>query len=186
MKRSTQSLSILTLFIVAFIGINCGPAKETQISQRSDAPDWVNKGSGSLQEKNILFGVGTSSVSDMTAARMQAGERARADIAAQIRVKVKSLSKNYTSASSGSDNSKTTDVFSNVIENIVNQNVSGVSIVEYYNDPDAKVLYALAKLDLDQVKDVIDQHNEWDEATKKNLKSQMEDMFKELETKTQN
>ena len=185
MIRTIKTLSFLSIISLALISLNCGPAKETQISQRSDAPDWVNKGSGSLQEKNILFGVGTSSVSDMTAARMQAGERARADIAAQIKVKVKSLSKNYTTAKSGTSSSSTTDVFSNVIENMVNQNVSGVSIVEYYNDPDAKVLYALAKLDLEQVKDVIDQHNEWDEATKKNVKSQMEDMFKELNQKTQ-
>jgi len=185
MIRTIKTLSFLSILSLALISLNCGPAKETQISQRSDAPDWVNKGSGSLQEKNILFGVGTSSVSDMTAARMQAGERARADIAAQIKVKVKSLSKNYTTAKSGNSNSTTTDVFSNVIENMVNQNVSGVSIVEYFNDPDAKVLYALAKLDLEQVKDVIDQHNEWDEATKKNVKSQMEDMFKELNQKTQ-
>lgn len=185
MIRTIKTLSVLSIMLLALISMNCGPAKETQISQRSDAPDWVNQGSGSLQEKNILFGVGTSSVTDMTAARMQAGERARADIAAQIKVKVKSLSKNYTTAKSGSSNSTTTDVFSNVIENMVNQNVSGVSIVEYYNDPDAKVLYVLAKLDLEQVKDVIDQHNEWDEATKKNAKSQMEDMFKELNQKTQ-
>lgn len=184
MKRVKSTLILMLLVAAGFSTINCGSSEETQVSKRSDAPDWVLKGSGAFDEKGVLFGVGTSSVSDMSAARMQAGERAKADIASQIKVKVKSLSKNYTVAKSG-DNSKTTDTFSNVIETIVNQNISGVSVVEYYNDPEAKVLYALAKLDIERVKDVIDQQNQYDEETRKNLKNSMDDMFKELDRKTQ-
>lgn len=183
MKRFKFNLLLAVVVLAAMSSFNCSSTEETQVSKRSDAPEWVLKGSGAFNEKGILYGVGTSSVSDMSAARMQAGERAKADIASQIKVKVKSLSKNYTVSKSG-DNGQTTDTFSNVIETLVNQNISGVSVVEYFNDPDSKVLYALAKLDIDRVKSVIDQQNQYDDATKKNLKNSMDDMFNELDRKT--
>ncbi|MCA0447460.1 MAG: LPP20 family lipoprotein [Bacteroidetes bacterium] len=173
------------LFAIASLAVftACGPAKETQMSQRGDSPDWVNKGAGAFDDENMLYGVGSSSVSDRSASRMQSGDRAKAEIASQLAVKIKSLSKNYTTSTSGKKGT-TTDVYANVTENIVNRSLVGVSVVDYYYDPDARVMYALAKVDLENIREAIDQQNDLDPDMKADMKSKMQDMFKELESKT--
>ncbi len=176
---------LLILFSLTGLSLlnGCGPAKETQISQRSDAPDWVNKGAGAFDDENVLYGVGSSSVADRSASRMQASDRAKAEIASQLAVKIKSLSKNYTTSTSGKKGT-TTDVYSNVTENIVNKSLVGVSVVDFYYDPDARVMYALAKVELENIREAIDQQNELDPEVRADMKNKMQELFNELESKT--
>lgn len=183
MKTFQKQLTLIVLLCTFIFLMACGRSSETLVSQHSDAPKWVNYGAGAYDDDEILYGVGSSSVSDLSAARMQASDRARAEIASQIQVTVKALSKNFTTSKSG-DKGVTTDVYTNVTENIVNTSVTGVSIVDYFRDPETKITYALAKLDLDKVKDIIDKQTQLNESLRSEMKTQMMDMFKELEKKT--
>lgn len=122
------------------------------------APDWVNKGSQALNDKDgrLIHGIGSApSMNDQSLQRSTADDRARAEVARVLSSFMKVASQDY-SASSGSGQDQQSDQsVSRQIQNITDQNVSGSRIIAQWADPKTGTVWSLAELDMKQVKDMV-------------------------------
>lgn len=165
-------------------------------------PDWVvNPGkAGSGDRKHALYAVGdVSSIKNPSLRRKAAEAQARNNMAKRMAVYSASLHKAFSESvtvggdAGASESAHTSDVLKEVAE----QSLVGVEIVEYYERPDINQAYSLARLDLEQVKEMMDkvassngQYKQLDaklrEWVKQNAEKANDQLNEELQKKKQN
>lgn len=124
----------------------------------SGAPDWVNEGTNTLNNKNgrLFHGVGSASpMGDMELQKSTANDRARAEVARILSSYLDVVSNDYVAAAKSGDQSVNEENVSRQIRNISKVNLTGVRIIGNWRDPDTNVIYSIAELDMDHVKSTL-------------------------------
>jgi len=172
MKRDTRTTAgmLVTVGVVAMMALVTGCAsqqqavdgrKSTPVQYVKDAPKWTwNKGEAFSGEKNrALYGVGMAvDIRNATLRRKAAEGQARNDMGATMGSYVASLQKQYlaeTTADAG-DKAASEQHITDTMKQLSEASLVGAQIVQYYERPDANEAYALARLDFDQIKDMMD------------------------------
>lgn len=125
------------------------------------APEWTwNKGKAFSGEKQrALYGVGiASAVRNPTMRRKAAEGQARNDMASTMGAYVASLQKQYIAETTADamDKASVEQHLSDTMKQLSEASLVGVQIIEYYERPDVNEAYALARLDFDQIKEMMD------------------------------
>lgn len=143
----------LSLFVMD--GCNSKQVKvETQIPiQDLKAPEWVKKGSGAFnKEKGKLFyGVSSASgIKNPSLLRTTAENRARNEVAKIFQVYTASLMKDYMASTTAGDPNVASEEqhVEQAIKTVSTSTLSGVEIVDYWQNPASGEFFALAQLDL--------------------------------------
>ncbi len=90
--KLTSSAILLGMFVIFMVGCGGGGPQTTEEKQLSTLPDWyVNV----PQDPNYLFAAATSTSRDMQLAVDKAKQQARLDVASQLDVKIKGLTKKF-------------------------------------------------------------------------------------------
>ncbi len=181
MLKSSVS-TILTAIITAAIISGCATTKPIQ---EVEAPKWVVKGSGAFNSKNtrVFHGVGfASGINNPSLLRTTSENRARNEIAKIFKVYVSSLMKDYTAATSdlNSDKSAGEQHIEQAIKTITSETLTGVEIIDYWQDPKTGELFSLARLDLDAFENLINQTNRLDNRSKEHIKNHAKLLHEEL------
>lgn len=119
------------------------------------APDWVNKGTQVVDDKSghLIHGVGMApAMPDLSLQTSTADDRARAEVARVLNSFMHVVSQNYSAAAGSGPNQQIDQSTSRQIQSITDQNLSGVRILTHWPNPKDGSLWAIAQLDMDQVK----------------------------------
>lgn len=168
-----------------FILTGCGGNKIVAI-QDLEAPKWVLKGSSAFgQEKERAFyGIGSAvGIKNTSLLRSTADNRARNEIAKVIEVYSASLSRDYAASTMGGDVNTTSEEqhVEQAIKTVTTATLSGVEIIDHWQNPKTGELFSLAKLDLEKVRDNIEKAKELNAKAKEYIKQNAERLHEKLE-----
>jgi len=119
------------------------------------APDWVNKGTAVLNDKDgrLFHGVGSSpAMGDESLQRSTADDRARAEVARILSTFMDVVGNDYVASTGTGKDAGAEQAVSRQIKAVTKQNLSGAKIIGRWKDAKTNMVYSISDLDLKQVK----------------------------------
>lgn len=163
----------------------CGGHRHTTSGKKN--PKWVDQGGGAFKDANghrILYGVGIlGNVKNPGLARQSVDNRAIADIGKTIQTYSTQLARDYQSSIGSTDEGgkeSGEQLVENTIKTFSQVTLSGVTIVDHWTDHEAGTYYALARLDMESFKQMLEQSNQVSEKVKEYIKKNAESAFDRL------
>src|SRR5437773_10457676 len=154
----------------------------------SGTPKWVSKGGGYMSEKDskAFYGVGAvTGIRNEPLAKETADNRARADLAKYVDTYTDYLMRDYGASTTAGDFTKTSEEqnVERALKTFVSTHLSGVTVVDRRekDDKTGKIIYSLAKLDLDKFKDQVGQLKELNDAARDFVRKNAEKAFERLQ-----
>lgn len=181
MKQRGVSIRGMLIGVMVCLLVGCA-GRGTQNGE----PDWVVKGSGAFLDKNekAFYGVGgVTGVMNKPLATTAADNRARAEIGKIFETYSASLMRDYAASTTAGDFKRTSEEqnIEQTIKTFSATTLSGVVIIDHWTDPADGTLYSLARLDLDKVKENIQQAKELNAAVRDYVRQNAEKAFQALE-----
>src|SRR5262245_45528805 len=167
----------LTLTLAA-----CGGGKtivESDLNIKG-APDWVNKGTQVLNDKDgrLFHGVGSApALGDDALQRSTADDRARAEVARMLSTYIDAVSSDYSSATGTGTNASADQAVSRQIKAVTKQNLAGSKIIGRWKDSRTSMVYSIAELDFKSVKTTLEGANGMNDDLKRYLGRNAENIF---------
>jgi hypothetical protein len=151
------------------------------------APKWVTQGSGALNSKDekAFYGVGSiNGIHQNESLAWDAAEnRARAEIAKNFQTYTAYLMRDYGAATNANDFTKSAEEqnVERAIKTFSAVTLNGVRPVERYKDKDSGTYYVLAKLDLKDIKNKLEESKELNAEVRDFVKKNADRLFDKLE-----
>lgn len=120
------------------------------------APDWVNEGTAILKNRDGRFfhGIGSAPIlHDESLQIATADNRARAEIARILSSYMEIAYNDYTAAAT--DRPLNENEISRQIDSVTKINLTGAQIIAHWKDKRTGIIYALAELDMKQLKQTL-------------------------------
>ena len=182
MKRYALIFMAMVFGAVSLVGC-AGKGKEAKFVpfQELKAPEWVIKGSGAFggSKGDVFYGVGSAQgIKNFPLLRVTADDRARNEVAKVFEFYTASLAKDYMASTTVGDMKVTAEEqhVEAVIKTVTATTLSGVEIMEHWQNPATGELFSLAKLDLKAFEDLTRKSDELNE----NVKNYVRDNAKRL------
>lgn len=153
---TTRLLSILGITIV--LGACAGKTLVESDLGIKGAPEWVNKGTQYLNDKDGRLFHGIGEAPPMGVASLQkstADNRARTEVARIFSSYMDAVSNDFTAASASGGAKMSETALSQQIKNVTKVNLSGVKIIARWKDKKSHIIYSLAELDHKSVQSTI-------------------------------
>jgi hypothetical protein len=184
MRRTTA----LLIALMAGLVLAAGCAKEikpTTPIQELEAPKWVKKGSGAFKGDigKIFYGVGSAfGVKNPSLLRTTADNRARSEIAKVFQFYTSSLMKDYMASTMAGDPQSTAEEqhVEQAVKTVTSMTLSGVLIVDHWQNPATGELFSLARLDLKAFKDNLEKARELNRRVKEYIRENADRLHEEL------
>ncbi|MFV1950451.1 MAG: hypothetical protein ACC630_00630 [Nitrospinota bacterium] len=187
MKRLVK-IAFILLSGLSLISGCAGPQKITKTTpvQDIDAPEWVKKGSGAFsgERGKVFYGVNSAyGIKNPSLLRSAADDRARNEVAKIFQFYTASLMKDYMASTMANDPNATSDEqhVEQAIKTVTSMTLSGVEIVDHWQNPATGELFSLARLDLEAFKDNLNKAHELNVKVKEHIKKNAESLHEELE-----
>ena len=185
MYRNAAKLGTVVFAAALAAVMGCtAPQKASPIA--SNAPEWVNKGSGAFKDAQggaVFYGVGIAQGIRNRALQVTASDdRGRAEIAKIMNSYVVVLTKDYMASVTAGDMSKSSEeqMVSQTMKNFAKFTLHGATPVDHWKDATDGTLFALIKLDMAAVKKSLDESKELDSKMRDYVKANAEKAFDEL------
>jgi hypothetical protein len=138
----------------------CGGGKTVVESDLgiSGAPDWVNKGTRVLNDKDgrLFHGVGSApAMGDDSLQRSTADDRARAEVARIFSSYMDVVSDDYSASTGTGADASAEQAVTRQIKAVTKQNLSGSKIIGRWKDDRTNAVYSICELDLKQIKSTV-------------------------------
>jgi len=148
------------------------------------SPAWVNCSSGAFNDGGRAFyGVGVvSGVRNAGLARSSADTRARTEVATSLNTFISALMRDYQASISDLQRSEEQQLVEQTIRQFTDVNLSGVRITDHWQDASNGTLYALARLDLEQASQSLEQMNQLNTRTRDYIRANAERAFDRLDS----
>jgi hypothetical protein len=153
---------------------------------KNEEPEWVRKGNGAFldKEQKAFYGVGAvMGVMNKPLAKTTADNRARAEISKVFETYSASLMRDYAASTTAGDFKKTSEEqnIEQTIKTFSANSLSGVVIIDHWTDPSDGTLYSLARLDVEKLKENIQQAKELNASVRDYVRANAEKAFNQLE-----
>jgi len=145
---------LTAIFCVALVACSGKTIVESDL-RIAGAPDWVNKGTATLNDRGgrLIHGVAMApAMGDESLQTSTADDRARAEVARVLSTYMDVASNDYAAATNNADNAQ---AISRQIKSATKVVLSGARIIAHWRDKRTNNIYALAELDMKQVKDTL-------------------------------
>jgi hypothetical protein len=187
MIREWKMLSVMMLGVVLAAG--CASTKPMTAAtpiQEFQSPDWVRKGSGAFgsDKGKVFYGVGAASgIQNPSLLRTTADNRARNDLAKIFQFYTASLMKDYMGATTANKPGVSSEeqLIEQAMKTVSGMTLSGVEIVDHWQNPATAQFFSLARLDLSAFKDSLEKAKELDEKTKEYIRKNSDRLHEKLE-----
>ncbi len=149
--------SALALLLVVLAGCSGKTLVESDLGVKG-APDWINEGTQILNDKGgrLFHGVGQAPLMGAQSLQIStADNRARAEVARVLSSFIDVVNRDYGSAAGAAQEIVSQQSISRQIESLTKTNLSGAEIIAHWRDKKTGIIYALAELDLEQVKRIV-------------------------------
>ena len=182
-----KTKGIVTLFVLATVGLlfmtGCSSTPKGDFAQ---GPEWIYKGSGAfdVDKGQVFYGVGIASgISNKALLVSTADNRARAEVAKTLETYVAVLAKDYMASTTAGDFSASSEEqhVEQALKTFSKTTLHGATIVDHWQDPEDKTMYALCELDLLAFKEALDNYKELDAKVRDYVRENAEKMHGELE-----
>ncbi|MBI3358551.1 MAG: LPP20 family lipoprotein [Nitrospirae bacterium] len=173
--------------LVSRIVLWAGFALVVGCSSTPKRPDWIMKGAGAFPKEKSFYGVGAvSGVKNIPLAYRAADNQARADIAKQFDIYTASLMKQYAASTAVGDMSKSSEEqnIEEATKTFTAISLSGIQIVDHHEESSKDgipTIYSLAKLDLERVKENMEQAKELSAEVRDSVRKNADKSFDNLE-----
>lgn len=149
-------------------------------------PKWVKQGSGAFNDKETkaFYGVGAvAGVRNEPLAWDTAENRARAEIAKTFETYTGYLMRDYAASTTAGDFTKNTEEqnVERAIKTITTTTLSGVRPVDRYRDEKTNTYYVLARLNLEEMKNNLEQAKELNSQVRDFVRKNADKLFDRLE-----
>jgi hypothetical protein len=176
---SSRSLAAAALAVVLAA---CGGGKTVVESDLGikGAPDWVNKGTQALNDKDgrLFHGVGSSpALGDEALQRSTADDRARAEVGRMLSTYLDVVGNDYVAATGTGSNASADQAVSRQIKAVTKVNLAGSKIIGRWKDSKTNMIYSIAELDLKQVKSTLENANSMNEDLRRYVGRNAENIF---------
>ena len=144
------------------------------------APDWVNKGTQAVNDKDgrLFHGVGSSpSLGDEALQRSTADDRARAEVARMLSTYLDVVSSDYSASAGTGSNASADQSVSRQVKAVTKQNLAGSKIIGRWKDAKTSTVYSIAELDLKQIKTTLDGANGMNDDVKRYIGRNADNIF---------
>ena len=183
-RQSCKILISVTLLVLAA----CGGGKTVVESDLGikGAPDWVNKGTSALNDRDgrLFHGVGSSpAMGDESLQRSTADDRARAEVARILSTYMDVVSSDYVAASGTGANASSEQGVSRQIKAVTKQNLSGSKIIGRWKDGRTNTVYSISELDLKHIKTAVQGANDMNEDLRRYIDRHAENIFDKVSGK---
>lgn len=175
----------IALVLVSALALGaCGGAKKSPIA--NNAPEWVNKGSGAMKDKDgkqVFYGVGIlQGVRNRALSVTGADDRGRAELAKIMNSYVTTLTKDYMATITAGDMTKSSEeqMVSSTMKNFAKFTLHGSVPVDHWKDPADGTMFSLVKLDMAAVNASLAESKELDSKVRDYVKANAEKAFDEL------
>jgi hypothetical protein len=182
MKITCPSSKLLAASVLALVLAACGGGKtivESDLGIKG-APDWVNKGTAVLNDKDgrLFHGVGSSpTMGDEALQRSTADDRARAEVARMLSTYLDVVSNDYLTATGTGANASADQAVSRQIKAVTKQNLAGSKIIGRWKDSRTSMVYSIAELDFKSVKTTLEGANGMNEDLRRYIGRNAENIF---------
>jgi len=185
MKIAGTQYSTIRLFAAAALTLvlaACGGGKtvvESDLGIRG-APDWVNKGTQAVSDKDgrLFHGVGSApSLGDEALQRSTADDRARAEVARMLSTYIDAVSNDFSGSSGTGTNASADQSVSRQIKAVTKQNLAGSKIIGRWKDSRTSMVYSIAELDLKSVKTTLEGANGMNDDVKRYIGRNADNIF---------
>ena len=182
-----SSIRILAAAALALALAACGGGKTVVESDLGikGAPDWVNKGTATLNDKDgrLFHGVGSSpTMGDEALQRSTADDRARAEVARMLSTYLDVVGSDYTAASGSGSNANADQAVSRQIKAVTKVNLAGSKIIGRWKDSRTSMVYSIAELDLKQVKSTLESENSMNDDLRRYIGRNADNIFDKVST----
>ena len=183
--KTKQMMALFVLLAAGMLLMN-GCASAPAKLDEPEMPQWVYKGSGAFDEDTgkVFYGVGIASgISNKALLFSTADNRARAEVAKTLETYVAVLSKDYMASTTAGDMSASSEEqhVEQALKTFSKTTLHGATIIDHWQDPEDKTMYALCKLDLLAFKEALDDYKELDSKVRDYVRENAEKMHGELE-----
>lgn len=182
---NSNRFSRIALMLVASLALAaCGGAKKSPIA--NNAPEWVNKGSGAMKDKDgkqVFYGVGIAQgIRNRALSVAAADDRGRAELAKIMNSYVTTLTKDYMASITAGDMTKSSEeqMVSSTMKNFAKFTLHGAIPVDHWKDPTDGTLFSLVKLDMGAIQQSLNESKELDGKVRDYVKANAEKAFDEL------
>lgn len=185
---STPNLLKFLVICGLFLGV-VGCAGQTRLESSlgiKGAPDWVNKGTAYVNNKDgrLFHGVGSAApMGDPALQRATADNRARAEVARIFSSFMDVVSNDYQSAAKSGDSQVVEEAVSHQIKGLTKVNLAGARIVAHWQDKRTRTLWSIAELDIKQVKGTTATAREMNENVRNYIQGNAENIFDRIAAK---
>lgn len=186
MKLPIYNLNRILLVSLAVVLGAC--ASKTQVESDLDiagAPDWVNKGTQFLNDRDgrLFHGVGEApAMGSNSLQKSTADNRARTEVARIFSSFMDAVSNDYLAASSSGGSGISEQAVSQQIKAATKVNLSGAKIIARWKDKKTNIIYSLAELDLESVKGTVNTTNTMNADLKKYISANSTNIFDKMQT----
>ena len=183
-----QSCKILVSVTLLLVLAACGGGKTVVESDLGikGAPDWVNKGTSVLNDRDgrLFHGVGSSpAMGDESLQRSTADDRARAEVARMLSTYMDVVSNDYVAASGAGANANSEQAVSRQVKAVTKLNLSGSKIIGRWKDGRTNTVYSISELDLKHIKTAVQGANDMNEDLRRYIDRNAENVFDKLSAK---
>lgn len=174
-------LVLSTLAIALVTG--CAGTKKGPIA--SNAPDWVNKGSGAFKDSGgpVFYGVGIAQgIRNRALSVTAADDRGRAEIAKTLNSYITVLNKDYMASTTAGamDKSAEEQHVSQVLKNFAKFTLHGATVIDHWKDPSDGTMFSLVKLDMAAMKKSLEDAKDLDAGIRDYVRANADKAFDEL------
>ena len=179
-----RKLWLTTLTAVA-LGL-AGCSSQTKLDSDlgiSGAPDWVNKGTAYVANDGgrLFHGVGSAGkMGDSSLQRSVADDRARAEVARIFSAYLDVAGADYQAAAKSGTTTTAEESVSRQVRSLSQVNLAGARIIARWEDPKTKTLWAIAELDMKQVKETAGAAREMNADLRRYLTDHADNVFDRL------
>lgn len=180
MNRSRIPRQLFFVFAALVVAGCAGQTKLESDLGIKGAPEWVNKGTSYVNDKDgrLFHGVGSASpMGDMTLQRATADDRARAELARIFSSYLDVVSNDYQSAARSGDSKVSEEAVSRQIKNLSKVNLAGAKIIARWQDKKTSIVYAIAELDMKQVKGTLSTAQDMNEDVRRYVENNADNIF---------
>ncbi|HZF20142.1 MAG TPA: LPP20 family lipoprotein [Burkholderiales bacterium] len=185
MKIAGTQYSTIRLFAAAAVTLvlaACGGSKTVVESDLGikGAPDWVNKGTQAVNDKDgrLFHGVGSApSLGDDALQRSTADDRARAEVARMLSTYIDAVSNDYSASAGTGTNASADQSVSRQIKAVTKQNLAGSKIIGRWKDSRTSMVYSISELDLKSVKTTLEGANGMNDDVKRYIGRNADNIF---------
>jgi hypothetical protein len=183
-----QSCKILVSVTLLLVLAACGGGKTVVESDLGikGAPDWVNKGTSVLNDRDgrLFHGVGSSpAMGDESLQRSTADDRARAEVARMLSTYMDVVSNDYVAASGAGANASSEQAVSRQVKAVTRLNLSGSKIIGRWKDGRTNTVYSISELDLKHIKSTTQGAKEMNEDLRRYIDRNAENIFDKVSAK---